>query len=260
MIESTVKLQVPRWLAVLLVSSAAAVSPGPAVAGTKQQVCSPQAIAQLHRIWQIAPDSEVSDAACKPWPGDERLLLTLVVFGVEDRPGGERVATLGLALVEARSFRVVSRHREAIGEDATFRIGPDVFTLDTARYLLAPGVRGFGVVSTMVNQASCPDGGLDASWRLFVAEGPRIRAVTDTELFLHTWRYADSRECRGGSILHDTTVTLDLRPRVGAWADLVIRAQRSDRKKPLVVTVPFDGQVYPVGKAGERVGAFSWGP
>jgi hypothetical protein len=27
-----------------------------------------------------------------------------------------------------------------------------------------------------------------------------------------------------------------------------------------VVTVPFDGQVYPVGKAGERVGAFSWGP
>jgi hypothetical protein len=258
MVVSRAKSRASRWLVALPVVLAA-VSSGPAMAGTQQQKCPPQTIEQLRRVWQIAPDDEVLDSACKPWPDDERLLLTLTVFGFEEQSGGQRGATLALAIVEARSFRVVSRHREAIGEDASFEIRPNVFTLDTARYRLAPGVRGFGVVSAMVNRASCPDGGLDAGWRLYVAEGPAIRQITDTDLYLHTWRYTDSRECRS-SILHETNVTLDVRSRPGGWADLVIKAHRSDRKSPMLIIVPYDGLQYPVGKASERIGEFNWQP
>lgn len=260
MVESRAKSRASRWLVALPVALAAAVSSGPVMAGTRQQKCSPQTIEQLRRVWQIAPDDDVVDSACKPWPDDERLLLTLTVFGFEEQSGGQRGATLGLAIVEARGFRVVSRHREEIGEDASFEIGPDVFTLDTARYRLAPGVRGFGVVSAMVNRANCPDGGLDGGWRLYVAEGPAIRQVTDTDLYLHTWRYTDSRMCRDGSILHETNVTLDVQSRPGDWANLVIKAYRSDRKSPMLISVPYDGRQYPVGKASERIGEFNWQP
>jgi hypothetical protein len=248
-----------RALAALLLAAATAAPSLPVMAGTHQQVCSPEALEQLRRVWHIEPDGEVLDSACKPWPGDERLLLTLTVFGLEEQAGGQRGATLGLAIVESRSFRVVARHSDVIGEDATFEIGPDVFTLDTARYRLAPQVRGFGVVSAMVNRASCPDGGLDASWRLHVAEGAEIRPVTDNDLNLHTWRYA-SGECSNGGILHETYVTLDILPRIGAWADLVIKADRSDRKQPLLITVPYDGRMYPIGKAIERIGNFNLHP
>jgi hypothetical protein len=249
-----------RWLAALGVAVIAAWAPGPVLAGTLQQTCSLQTIEKLRRVWQIAPNDEVRDSACKRWPDDGRLLLTLTVFGVEELSAGQRSATLGLAIVDSRNFRVVSRHRETIGEDATFEIGPDVFTLDTARYRLAPGIRGFGVVSAMVNRASCPDGGLDASWRLYAAEGPAIRPVTDIDLDLSTWRYASSGECRSGVILNETKVTLDVRSRAGTWADLVVRARRSDRKTPISIAVPYDGRQYPVSKASERISEFSWRP
>jgi hypothetical protein len=46
-------------------------------------------------------------------------------------------------------------HREAIGEDAVYALGQGVYGLDTARSRLAPGLRAFGLVARLVNQASC---------------------------------------------------------------------------------------------------------
>jgi hypothetical protein len=157
---------------------------------------------------------------------------------------GMRSGWLALALVNAKTQRIVSRVREALEEHSMLRFDAGLVTLDTARYRLAPGVRAFGVALRLQNRSRCVDGGQDGMWRLFVPEGAAIRAVTnDGELHLHMWRYAEGSQCEGRGMT-EARLTFDVKPRASTWADLVITARRSDRKRPLVVVVPYDGRGY----------------
>jgi hypothetical protein len=246
--------------------------------------CSDQDLEVLRRAWKIGPDVTVYDAVCKAWPDDARLRLTALVYDKGDgaamgpsvapglpKPltdpsggserserGGPRSGWLALALVNAKTQRIVSRGREGLEEDAMLRFDEGLVTLDTARYRLAPGLRAFGVALRLENRARCVDGGIDGQWRLFVPEGAAIRAVTNEgELHLHMWRFAEGSQCDGRAVT-EAGLTFDMKPHAGTWADLVITARRSDRKRPVVVVVPYDGRGYRLGRLIE--GGWPWYP
>ncbi len=215
--------------------------------------CSDQDVKKLRRAWNIEPAVKVYDAVCRAWPDDGRLRLMSLIYDKGDSESrGLRSGWLALALVDAKTSHIVSRYRERLEEDARLEFDAGLVTFDTARYRLAPGVRAFGVALRLLNRASCADGGNDGAWRLFVPEGAAIRAVTNDQVHLHTWRFADGSVCRG-EVGTEVGLTFDTKPRAGTWADLVITARRSDRKRPpLVVEVPYDGRSYRLERWRER--------
>lgn len=99
---------------------------------------------------QAIPDGDPSRWDCKTWPGDPRKTIVAIArykpgsqFG---RPAefGEGLYDLEVVIVDTETGSVFHRliEKDALTSDAE---ALDGISVDTARYILAPGLRAFGV-------------------------------------------------------------------------------------------------------------------
>lgn len=120
---------------------------------------------------------EVVSAECKPWPGSAgKVLAAVMAF---ERGASPELRWVGvLALIDAKTLKLLNSRRFELEEDAVTRVGEHSLRLDTANYALAPGVRALGLrYANSGPGPSAADASASDELTLFVPEGRGLRPV-----------------------------------------------------------------------------------
>ncbi len=257
-----------RLLLLRLAVLGAALSVAQARAASENQECGPAVLAPLGRALGVAhfvpspvdfgkdPAGVVRTSSCKRMPDDPTLTLAAVGWDTpkEDTKGQ------AVAIVDEAAGTVVALRRDEIDEDASTQMSNGSLRLDTAPYLLAPGVRAFGL-DFYSEEQGCADGFVGPHRTLYVREGRELRPVLEDLPFGQASYLrgnqprcvSDPREAETAIFeSYDVTIALGA-PGKGGWRDLLltVTAHRDDHKpsllKPLHVRVPYDGRDYGLG-------------
>ncbi|MFG6460374.1 hypothetical protein ACG04Q_02245 [Roseateles sp. DXS20W] len=192
--------------------------------------CDP-AIEEALRSFDAKPPLEgaVVAAHCKPWPPSAGSVVAAVMaFRVQEPDAVRRNWDLPgvVALLDARTHRVLRGRRFTVGEDAATRVAEGGLVIDTANYVVAPGVRALGL--RFRNDAR-PSGAADAWWgdelMLMVPEGRRLKPVFCQPMRVKQAQVGAISYRHSGAIWSDVTMTLAIGPRAAAgWNDLLVTA------------------------------------
>lgn len=250
-----------KWTCVGLLALAAA---GVGAAERTAQPCADATLQTLAGLlgqqgWQ-APESgaptPVVAAACKPWPDDPKLQVVAVAYSTADDEAepGERNLNLLVGQLDTANGKLVTRLDDSIGEDAMVAIDSSSLWLDTARYRLAPDVRGFGlVIGSVARGASCPDAWSYDDFSLYAPQGDKLREVFRT--YLRQWTTLEGQTCSSErTVIERSQLTLAMgQESHNGFADLVVtakvqREQEGDEvgaPKTVRTTITYDGTRYP---------------
>lgn len=152
-------------------------------------------------------DGNIVAEACKPWPDNPRMTVAAIAFD----SGVQYEKQLVVALVDARSGRVASHHRNTVAEDAITEFGPASLSIDTARYRLSPTLRAIGYRFRSAAQgASCGEANWNDELTLLVPEGGTLRPV----LTLAMYQQRSLKGCLSvqsqGAVWQDAALTLGM--------------------------------------------------
>jgi hypothetical protein len=205
--------------------------------------------------------ARVASSACKAAPDQPGVLLAAFVYGrqpVGKPVPGDEAKELAVLLIDRTQRQVIASHKELVEEDAATRFEQGSLSLDTARYLLAPGVRAFGLrFHSPANGPSCADNGFGPLLTLFIPDGRTLRPV----LQLNVSSQRALSGCIGVVVPGSVVETAELSIGLAAghshdYADLIVRAKigtwaaGETRKvpKPRIETrtLRFDGVSYAV--------------
>jgi hypothetical protein len=209
--------------------------------------------------WQTpAADANtpVVAAACKPWPDDPKLEVVAVAYSTagNNTESGERNLNLLVGQLDTQSGKLVTRSDDSIGEDAMVAIDSSSLWLDTARYRLAPEVRGFGlIIGSVARGASCPDAWSYDDFSLYAPQGGQLKEVFRT--YLRQWTTLEGQTCSNEhTIIERSQLTLSMgQESHHGFADLIVssKVQRESAgenigaPKTVRKTVSYDGTRYP---------------
>lgn len=181
-----------RWLlALALIAGAAQAEP-------ERRGCTDDIEAALRAVnpkAEIAGD--VVSQHCKAWPPSAgKVTAAVMAFEQADKSTSanwrERTWIVVLALLDTRTQRVKQFRRAEVSEDVTTAVGDNSFTLDTAAYNLAPGLRALGLrFSSSAPGPSAPDGLSGDPLTLFEPEGRTLRPVFSAAMWF--WKAAEGR-------------------------------------------------------------------
>ena len=205
--------------------------------------------------------ARVVSSACKAAPDQPGVLLAAFAYGRQ--PVGkpmpdDEAKELAVLMIDRAKRRVIASHKQLVEEDAATSFYQGSLSLDTARYLLAPGVRAFGLrLRTGARGASCADNDFGPLLTLFVPDGRALRPVL--QMNVSTQRALSG--CIGtvvdGAVVESAEVNIALATEKShGYADLVVHAKidtwyQDEKKKPPpprseTRTLRFDGTSYPV--------------
>jgi hypothetical protein len=240
------------------------------VGAQEEQIC-PQST-----IDTLADDLELSDlidrndqrstlvtAACKVDPADRAHTFVALAYDA----GKQYEKQLALLIIDNGSGRVLADYRGEIDEDAAMEVQPGSLWIDTAPYLLAPGVRAFGLDVTSGYMPNCGDGGEGAERSLYVREGENIRPVIQ-HLGVSRWQFIKRGNDRCNSmapedapvVIEHTLYTLsvlagtthgfhDLRVTSSSYLDGDVESSGKRKRNATeheYWTLKYDGQTYPL--------------
>lgn len=155
-------------------------------------------------------------AACKPWPGKEPYTIGVFVYEGEKQDGKR----LLVALLDRPQGKVVASNWTVAEEDAIMRY-VDGIRIDTARYLLQPGLRAFGVdINTYSPRYA--EGGYGPMRTLYVREGAAIRPVL-SDMPVSRWSYLGEMQWETGN---------DYNPRLSRKSNVSTTPSASLRRAP----------------------------
>jgi hypothetical protein len=205
--------------------------------------------------------ARVVSSACKAAPDQPGVLLAAFVY--DKQPAGKPVPDaeakeLAVLVIDRVKQEVIASRMEQVEEDAATRFDQGSLSLDTARYLLAPGVRAFGLrFRSAGNSPSCVDNSFGPLLTLFITEGGALRPVL--QLNVSTQRALSG--CIGsvypGAVIESAELSIGLAgERSHGFADLIVRTKIStwaaDETKHLpkarteTRTLHYDGVSYAV--------------
>jgi hypothetical protein len=240
------------------------------VGAQTEQICDPSLIETISTYLDLPTlvlksemgepsDSVLVAAACKVNPANRGQTIVAVAYDARE----EYEKNLILALVDSSRHRVTADYQGRIDEDAATRVDSGSLWIDTAAYVLAPGVRALGLDVTSGYMPNCGDGGTGAKRSLYVQAGKHIRPVLEG-LYMSSWQFIQRGQDRCNaqaapdtpSIIDRTGLTLsigdgssngyrDLR------VDVVSQRDGGDGGKPRSeppahYTLHYDGKRYPV--------------
>lgn len=208
------------------------------------------AVAKSAGIRKKGAEGDVVAAACKLWPYDGKTMLSAFAFRTKD----EEVKTLVVAMLDARSGRVVASYETGVGEDGLVQFGDESLGIDTAPYQLAPDTRAFGVrFRSAAHGPSWADAGWEDELTLFVRTGDALRPVL-RGLAMSSWHDADELRDEGrrdaDRRIDRAELSLALaRTSSHGFADLTVSARiarvaGTGKPKTEQSTLRYDGNVY----------------
>jgi hypothetical protein len=212
-------------------------------------------VAQSAGIRKKGNEGVVVASACKLWPYDGTTLLSAIAFGTDS----DDMKKLVVAMLDARSGRVVASHERDVGEDASVQFGENSLGIDTAPYQLAKDVRAFGVrFMSTAHGASCADFAWEDELTLFVRRADALQPVLRGAAMSH-WQAV--KGCLGqwkGLVSDEAKLSLSLAKTAShGFADLTVTARIKRESadgdaigKPRTeqTTLRYDGSEYRGGK------------
>lgn len=223
------------------------------VHASEEQTCE-KVVDALRMTLPMGPDDTIRAGACKLWPDDKTKMLVAIAYEpATQEPGSQEMQIpYYVALVNAETFQVLSRYKSVIEQDATTYIHGSSLWLDTARYLLKPDTRAFGLRVQSFHDRCTYEGGSDNALTLFVIEGFTMRPVLQG-LYLSSWRIAGNR-CGDEEVsMKQVDLTLSVEPtRTNGYADLLVTAKfKYSNNKKQTVKMQYNGKQYsPIPYAG----------
>lgn len=201
------------------------------------------------------PNGLIAAAACKAMPDASNTTIAALAFDTKHEGPNPEEGTKVQVVALVEGGKVVAANRSIIEEDAATAVGG--YRIDTARYLLSPTIRAFGVVFTSdARGASCPDANAGNELTLWVREGDSLRPVFGTNLY--GWIALDDHSCGSGMVgsheSADMTIAVEKTASHG-FADLSITAHTTrteskadgfvdDGKRIKRTVVKYDGKSY----------------
>lgn len=193
------------------------------------------------------------DATCRALPG--RPARTLAALAHVDATRSRKQVFVGV--IDERRGRVVAGTSERFAEDAAMTLVPGGMRFDATRYMLAPGVRAFGLdILSGTPAAPCTSVTGDPVRYLYVLEGKKMRLVM-RDVALSVWRdlAGDGSPCDPASetprvrILSRRELVVGSRDGAG-YADLLVRSKesvngRTTTRQPRAIVLRYDGSGYP---------------
>lgn len=145
--------------------------------------------------WADDQDGLIAAASCKAMPNAPATTIAAIAFDTKHEGPGVDSGSKEQVVALVEAGKVVAADRSTIEEDALTEVGS--YRIDTAPYVLAPGVRAFGVVfSSSARGASCPDAWAEHALTLWLRDGSRLRAVMGTNL--DGWVSVEGTSCGSG--------------------------------------------------------------
>lgn len=221
-----------------------------------KQVCTDTLIASLRATLIIGEENSIRASACKQWPDDRSKMLAVIAYEPPKYPESTNYELpFHIAMVNANTLKILSHYKRSISEDAVTRVNEYSLQLDTARYFLTKDIRAFGLRVHANVEPRFSEGGSDDYLSLYIFEGKEIRPVL-TGLPMRRWRYDDNIPgiyqgipADGTTDNHTTIVTnftLNIAQTTSnGFADLLITAKTSGRRKILKHQLRYDGKSYP---------------
>ena len=232
------------------------------VGAQSEQVCAATTLGMIGKflgverfgVRQAADNPEViTAAACKKNPAQPQITIASVAY----EAGKDDTKTLVVALVNESERKVVASYRGEVGEDAAMRVDPGSLWIDSAPYVLAPGVRAFGVDLTSGYIPHCGDGGSGAERTLYVQQGEELRPIFG--LTMSSWQFLQggnprcigSDQASKATIIENTDLSISVaNSSTNGYRDLVITAVTSEDgaqragKKSFLYKARYDGSDY----------------
>lgn len=210
-----------------------------------KQVCTDAVIAAVKKNFRINENHKFRASACKALPDNKTKLLVAMAY----EPPNYSKATnyelpLYIAEVDIASLKILSKYEDRIWQDAVTRL--EEIKFDMSRYFLTPKTRAFGIRTYGYVEPRFSEGGMDDFLWLYVIEGEKIRPVMQG-LSMRVW--SNEGGTPGGPTefsRRNTVFTLNIAPTTThGFADLLISAKTSARKKIRKHLLRYDGEVYP---------------
>ena len=198
--------------------------------GAAQAQCS-DGIEKALRAFDAKTPTEgrVATAHCKPWPpAPDSVLAAVMAFRPTQHsaqaPDWQVPAVV--ALVDARTGKVLHGRRFIVSEDAATQVGDESLRVDTANYALAPGVRALGLrFHNEGRRPAAADGWWNDELMLLVPEGRALRPVFCQPLMAQEAVEGSLSHQRPGAIWKQARLTVSVGPQpTTGWRDLVITA------------------------------------
>jgi hypothetical protein len=206
--------------------------------------------------------------ACKVSPIDKSITIAAFAYDEDIEDGkpldddieGEK--PLVVALVDTQKGQVISAYTDSINEDATMRVADYSLSIDTARYVLAPGVRAFGInIVSGSHPHYCTNGDEGGNRALFVQDGKTLKPILE-RLTMSYWTYLKGGDSR---CMSDTDPAIALDPIIesfnlnigigkattNGYANLLITVISSydngteSKRRPFHYELRYDGETYP---------------
>jgi hypothetical protein len=204
------------------------------------------AVAKSAGIRKKGTEGDVVAASCKLWPYDGKTILSAFAFRTKD----EEVKTLVVAMLDARSGRVVASYETGVGEDGLVQFGDESLSIDTAPYQLAPDARAFGVrFRSAAHGPSWADAGWEDELTLFVRTGDALRPVL-RGLAMSSWHDVDEDRRDADRRIDRAELSLALaRTSSHGFVDLTVSARiarvaGTGKPRTEQSTLRYDGNVY----------------
>lgn len=210
-----------------------------------------------HAEGDLVSFSETDAAsACKAMPGaPDTTIAAMAFFPKGADPANREPGTKLQVVALLRHGHVIAGTRENVEEDIAFQI--DDYTIDTARYVLAPGVRAFGVrVTSATSGPKCADTGANDFLTLWIEDGKKLRAVMGTNLSGRNNLVGVPACSNGDGVLEDADITVAVeKSTTHGFADLTLVAKvvrsafeggKETKVPPRIVrnTLHYDGKTY----------------
>lgn len=172
-------------------------------------------------------EGELVAAQCKAWPPSaDKVVAAVMAFRVADDSEVRRNWDVPavVALVDARTGRVLHGRRFTIGEDAATYVGSESLVIDTANYALSPSVRALGL--RFHNDARRP-GAPDAWWNdeltLLVPSGKLLVPMFCQAMSVQQAESGAVSYRSSGAVWKDAQLTLAIGARnASRWNDLIV--------------------------------------
>ena len=200
-------------------------------------------------------------AACKVWPAKPTLTIRTATTFVADKtdPSGDSGDyDLALQLEDTNSQAPVASYKQPAlyNSDAVAFEG---LTIDTARYVLNPSTRAFGLRAKYEHSSSYSPYSAE-QLTLYIQEGHNLRPVLDGLITRSQQGEWDTEQCTGEGLQRRRTVEMASTTTHG-FADLVVRTEIvklkslrrggecvDDNSAPRVdtITLKYNGSTYPI--------------
>jgi hypothetical protein len=206
-----------------------------------------------HMYASVENGGVIIAGVCKVWPKD--ISKTIGIFAYDD--GVEYEKRLIVVLLNNKTKKVIATYMGSITEDSAMTVGGNSLRIDTAPYDLAPGVRAFGLDVTTSYSQGCGDGGLGPTRTLFIQDGKEIRPILEN-FYVSSFRYIKGASCvtEGEIVIEDIYYSIGIsKATTNGFANLVITATSSLKRKPFQYELHYDGKRYSTSPALNGGGA-----